>query len=219
MKNDYGNWLAMLFSIILFLLAIKSAFRPKTKRDWKSFKMIGAFVVALFVEMYGFPLTIYLLTSFFGANFLNLNYSHTSGHLLFSVLGLKGDPHLNILHVLTDFLIIGGILMIASAWRVLYQAQKKGVIAQEGLYKFMRHPQYAGFTLLILGFLFQWPTLVTLIMAPILLFKYWQLARSEEKEMLKKFGRTYKAYRIQTPAFLPSLRFFLFPHKKPFSNN
>src|SRR3989344_9165462 len=204
MNYDYGNWLLVLFNIVLFLYFIKAAFRPRTKTDWTTFRSFGAFIVALFAEMYGFPLTIYLLTSYFGNNFLGLDFTHNSGHLLNDLLGLKGDPHFSLIHIFSNVFIVGGLIFLSSAWNVLYQASKKSVLATTGAYRYMRHPQYFAFILVIIGFLLQWPTLVTLIMAPILVVRYVALARSEEEQMVDKFGRTYRVYRNKTPGFFPS---------------
>ncbi|OGC52383.1 hypothetical protein A2982_00815 [candidate division WWE3 bacterium RIFCSPLOWO2_01_FULL_39_13] len=204
MNYDYGNWLFVLFNIVLFLYFIKVAFRPRTKTDWTTFRSFGAFIVALFAEMYGFPLTIYLLTSYFGNNFLGLDFTHNSGHLLNDLLGLKGDPHFSLIHIFSNVFIVGGLIFLSSAWNVLYQASKKSVLATTGAYRYMRHPQYFAFILVIIGFLLQWPTLVTLIMAPILVVRYVALARSEEEQMVDKFGRTYRVYRNKTPGFFPS---------------
>ena len=204
MNYDYGNWLFVLFNIVLFLYFIKVAFRPRTKTDWTTFRSFGAFIVALFAEMYGFPLTIYLLTSYFGNNFLGLDFTHNSGHLLNDLLGLKGDPHFSLIHIFSNVFIVGGLIFLSSAWNVLYQASKKSVLATTGAYRYMRHPQYFAFILVIIGFLLQWPTLVTLIMAPILVVRYVALARSEEEQMVDKFGRTYRGYRNKNPGIFPS---------------
>ena len=204
MNYDYGNWLLVLFNIVLFLYFIKAAFRPRTKTDWTTFRSLGAFIVALFAEMYGFPLTIYLLTSYFGNNFLGLDFTHNSGHLLNDLLGLKGDPHFSLIHIFSNIFIVVGLILLSSAWNVLYQASKKSVLATSGAYRYMRHPQYFAFTLIIIGFLLQWPTLITLVMAPILVIRYVSLAKSEEKQMIDKFGQVYKSYRKETPGFFPS---------------
>ena len=195
MEYEYGNWFLVIVSVVLFLFFLKSVFRPRTKTDWRTYKMFSAFIVALFAEMYGFPLTIYLLTSWFGNKFFNIDFSHDSGHILNKILNLGGDPHFNWLHLVSNGLIIGGFIFISSAWKILYKAQKKGVLATTGVYKYIRHPQYIGFILIIIGFLLQWPTLITLIMAPILILRYIKLAREEEQEMESKFGKTYLDYK------------------------
>lgn len=202
---DYGNWFLVIFNIILFLYFIKSAFKPRTKTDWRTYKIFGAFIVALFAEMYGFPLTIYLLTSFFG-NRLGLDFTHNNGHILNTLLGLQGDPHFKILHIISYALIIGGLMLLGKAWEILFESQKEQKLAITSVYQYIRHPQYLAFILIILGFLVQWPTLITLIMAPILIFRYIRLAKTEEKEMLKKFGNVYSFYKSQVHGFFPSLK-------------
>lgn len=205
MDYGYGNWLLVIISIVLFLYFVKTAFRPRTKTDWKTYGIFGAFVTALFAEMYGFPLTIYLLTSFLGSKFPGLDFSHQGGHLLNAILGIKGDPHFSVIHILSNLFIVGGLVLLGSAWNVLYKSSRKGMLATTGAYRYIRHPQYLAFILVIIGFLLQWPTFITLIMAPILVARYILLARSEEREMLKKFGPTYENYRNKVPSFLPFL--------------
>lgn len=198
MEYGYGNWLIVILLSGLFLCLVYDAFKPKTKIDWRSFGAFAAFIVALFTEMYGFPLTIYLLSSWLGSRFPQINFSHNSGHLWEDLLGNKGDPHFSFLHILSYVLIIGGLILISASWKILYQAAKKQTIARTGPYKYIRHPQYVGFVVIILGFLMQWPTLPTLIMAPILTFMYIRLARKEEKEVLHKYPE-YQHYLKNTP--------------------
>lgn len=206
MKYEYGNWFLVIISIVLFLFFLKSVFHPRTKTDWRTYQSLSAFIVALFAEMYGFPLTIYLLTSFFGNKFLNIDFSHDSGHILNKILNIGGNPHFSWLHLVSNGLIVSGFIIIASAWEILYKAQKKNILATTGPYHYIRHPQYVGFILIIIGFLLQWPTLITLIMAPVLIFRYIKLAREEEKEILKHFGKEFEDYRKNTHAFLPSIK-------------
>lgn len=198
MKYEYGNWFLVIISVVLFLFFLKSVFRPRTKTDWQTYQSLSAFIVALFAEMYGFPLTIYLLTSFFGNKFLNIDFSHDSGHILNKILNIGGDPHFNWLHLVSNGLIVAGFIVISCAWEILYKAQKKNILAVTGVYHYLRHPQYAGFIIIIIGFLLQWPTLITLIMAPILIFRYIKLAREEEREMESKFGKIYLDYKKRT---------------------
>lgn len=211
---EYGNWLLVIVNIVIFLYFIQSAFRPRTKTDWTTLRYLGAFIVALFAEMYGFPLTIYLLTSFFGSK-LGLDFTHNNGHILNTLLGLKGDPHFNILHIISYALIIGGFILLGNAWNILYRAYKRGRLAKTGVYHFIRHPQYTAFILIIVGFLLQWPTLITLVMAPILIWRYVRLAKIEEQEMLEKFNGSYRVYMHKTPGFIPSIQTLFIQSKKP----
>lgn len=202
---DYGNWFLVLLNVFLFIYFLRSSFQPRTKTDWRTFNSFGAFIVALFAEMYGFPLTIYFLTSLFGTR-LGIDFTHDHGHLLNTLLGIKGDPHFSVLHMLSYALIIGGFSMLGSAWEILYKAQKKQKLATSGIYAYIRHPQYLAFILIIFGFLVQWPTLITLIMAPILIWRYLRLAKLEELEMRKEFGISYMRYYKHTAAFIPSIQ-------------
>jgi protein-S-isoprenylcysteine O-methyltransferase Ste14 len=133
-------------------------------------------------------------------------FSHDAGHLWQTLLGWKGDPHFNPLHLLSNGLIFGGFILLASAWRVLYEAQRERRLATTGPYANVRHPQYVGFILIMLGFLMQWPTLLTFLMFPILVVMYIRLARQKEREALTEFGEPYSRYVVNTPAIVPHLR-------------
>ena len=203
----YGIWPLVIINSLLFIAFAFSFTRPKTKRDWRSFGAFSAFVVALFVEMYGFPLTIYLLSGWLAARYPGIDlFSHESGHLWHTLLGWKVDPHVDPLHILSNVLIFGGFLLLASAWKVLYAAQRQHRLATTGPYARVRHPQYGAFVLILFGFLLQWPTLPTLVMFPVLVVMYVRLARSEERDALAEHGEAYTLYAAQTPAFLPRLR-------------
>ena len=197
MEYGYGQWIWVVAIAILFLYFLKEVFKPQTPTDWTTYRGMGAFFVALFAEMYGFPLTIYILTSLFGQK-LGLDFSHNSGHILESLLGSTGDPHFSLFHIVGNLLGGAGFILIAVSWKILYAAVKAKKISRTGPYKYVRHPQYIGFSLIILGFLLQWPTIITLIMAPFLLWRYAKLARIEEGEMVKKFGQQYLDYKSQT---------------------
>jgi protein-S-isoprenylcysteine O-methyltransferase Ste14 len=201
---SYGLWSLVVINSLVFIIFAFSFSKPQTARDWRSFSAFSAFIVALFVEMYGFPLTIYLLSGWLLRQHPGLDvFSHDAGHLWNTLLGWKINPHFDPLHILSNVLILGGFIILSAAWKVLYEAQRTGTLALSGPYAYVRHPQYAGFILIMLGFLLQWPTLVTLIMFPILLSMYVRLARREEHEVLSEFGDEYRRYADRTPAFFP----------------
>jgi len=202
----YGLWSLVVINAGVFIIFAFSFARPRTSRDWRSFGAFSAFLVALFTEMYGFPLTIYLLSSWLGSRYPGVNIlSHNSGHLWETLLGWRGDPHLNPLHLFSNVVIGVGFLILASAWDVLYKAQREGQLATTGPYAHVRHPQYGGFVLIMIGFLLQWPTLLTLVMFPILVTMYVRLAWREEREVREAFGDAYARYAAATPAFVPRL--------------
>lgn len=202
----YGLWSVAAINTAVFILFAFSFFKPATARDWRSFGAFSAFLVALFSEMYGFPLTIYLLSGWLQSRFPGIDWlSHDAGHLPEMLLGWEANPHFGPFHLLSFLLIGSGFTLIAMAWRVLYAAQRRGRLADTGPYARLRHPQYAGFILIMLGFLAQWPTLLTLAMFPMLAWMYVRLARREEQEARAAFGEAYDRYAAQVPAFVPRL--------------
>jgi protein-S-isoprenylcysteine O-methyltransferase Ste14 len=205
MSHDaYGLWSLVLINSAVFIVFAFSFFKPQTARDWRSFGAFSAFLVALFTEMYGFPLTIYLLSGWLQSRYPGVDwFSHDAGHLLETLFGWKANPHFGPFHVISFVLIGGGFWLLSAAWPVLYRAQHEGRLATTGPYARVRHPQYVAFVLILLGFLFQWPTLLTLAMFPVLVWMYVRLARSEERETLAGFGAEYERYMRETPAFLP----------------
>lgn len=203
---SYGLWFLVVINSAVFILFAFSFFKPKTKRDWRSFGGFSAFVVALFTEMYGFPLTIYFLSGWLQSRYPGVDWlSHDAGHLLEMLFGWEANPHFGPFHLLSFVFIGGGFVLIARAWQVLYEAQQQSILATTGPYAYLRHPQYLGFVLIMFGFLLQWPTILTLAMFPVLVWMYTRLARSEEREVSTQFGDSYRQYARRVPAFLPRL--------------
>ncbi len=203
-SNGYGLWLLVVINTIIFVVFALSFTRPHMARDWRSVGAFSAFIIALFTEMYGFPLTIYLLSGWLGSRYPASDpLSHDNGHLWDTLLGLGGNPHVSPLHLLSNVAIFGGMVLLVLAWRVLHAAQREHRLALTGPYAYVRHPQYAAFVLVMVGFLLQWPTLITLAMFPVLIVMYVRLARREELDAASEFGDEYRAYAETTPAFIP----------------
>lgn len=202
----YGLWTLVVINSAVFILFAFSFFKPQTKRDWRTFGSFSAFIVALFIEMYGFPLTIYLFSGWLAQKFPGVDLlTHDAGHLWYSLLGFQGDPHLNPIHIASNVLIVAGFILLAASWRVLFTAQQEHTLAISGPYRYVRHPQYIGFIAIMCGFLLQWPTLVTLAMFPVLVVMYVRLAHREEREVAAQFSRAWKAYAAVTPRWVPRL--------------
>ncbi|MGE5946489.1 MAG: methyltransferase family protein [Betaproteobacteria bacterium] len=209
--SAYGLWSLVIINSLVFIIFAFSFANPRTKRDWRSFGAFSAFLVALFTEMYGFPLTIYLLSGWLGSRFPEVDFlSHDAGHLLevwlAELTGWDVNPHIGPFHVASYLLIFGGFILLARSWGILYEAQRRHEVAASGPYAHVRHPQYSAFVIILSGFLLQWPTLLTLMMFPILVTMYARLARREEQEALVGFGEEYRRYMEVTPAFIPRIR-------------
>lgn len=204
--SAYGLWSLVIINSLVFIIFAFSFAKPQSPRDWRSFGAFSAFLVALFTEMYGFPLTIYVLSGWLQTRFPEIDFlSHDAGHLLEVMFGWKGDPHWGPFHILSTVFIFGGFWLLAAAWKILYHAQRERRLAVTGPYARMRHPQYVGFVLIMFGFLLQWPTILTLAMFPVLVVMYGYLAKREEVDMMAEFGKEYRDYAARTPRFLPRL--------------
>lgn len=204
-ESAYGLWTLVILNSVIFIFFAFSFVKPKTKTDWRSLTAFSAFIVALFTEMYGFPLTIYFLSGWLAEKYPGVDFlAHENGHLLHTLFGFEGNAHFDPLHILSNVLIVLGFILLSSAWSVLHKAQQTRSLATEGWYARCRHPQYVAFIMIMFGFLLQWPTIPTVVMFPILVWVYVRLAKREEQMALDEFGEEYRRYMHNTPAWIPN---------------
>lgn len=193
-----GAWGLALIVIVLVSWMLYRYLAPKTWREWASASVIQAFIIALYAEMYGFPLTIYLLVRFFGLDSENLNSS------LWSTLLGVGETGMMISMIFGYLILFIGVGIFMAGWRALHRARQNNRLVTDGLYGLVRHPQYTGLFIAIFGEgIVHWPTIFSVALFPVIIFAYIMLARSEERKVLAQFGDEYLAYQRRTPAFIP----------------
>jgi protein-S-isoprenylcysteine O-methyltransferase Ste14 len=203
----YGLWGLAVINAAVFILFAFSFFKPRSKRDWRTFGSFSAFIIALFAEMYGFPLTIYFLSGWLQSKLPGIDLlSHDAGHLWHVLFGFEGNPHFNPIHLISNVLIFAGFILLSASWKALWSAQREGQLATTGAYAYVRHPQYIGFIAIMAGFLVMWPTLLTLLMFPVLLVMYVRLAHREEREEATEFGNAWHEYATRVPRWFPKIR-------------
>ena len=126
----YGLWSLVILNSAVFIIFAFSFAKPLTTRDWRSFGAFSAFIVALFAEMYGFPLTIYLLSGWLQSRYPGVDWlAHDAGHLLEALFGWRTNPHFGPFHLLSFAFISGGFWLLAAAWKVLHAAQRAHTLA------------------------------------------------------------------------------------------
>ena len=196
-----GAWgLALIFIVIASWLLYRYL-APKTWREWASAGVVQAFIIALYAEMYGFPLTIYLLVRFFG-----LDKTHLNANLWSTLLGM-GETGMMISMIAGYALLFTGFGIFMKGWRELHRARQENRLVMDGLYGLVRHPQYTGLFIALFGEgIVHWPTVFSVALFPVIVLAYTLLARSEERKVLREFGDEYRAYRERVPMFIPRWR-------------
>lgn len=193
-----GGWIAVFVWVLLFTAFAALFVLPFRRRDWRSAGVFEAFLIALFTEMFGFPLTLYVLSSALG-----LPAPGGTEHLLSYVMGSSNVAAAVV--VGGSFVLIGiGAALVVLGWRAVWGARDR--LVTTGVYAWLRHPQYLGLIALTLGLLFWWPTILTIPMWPVLAAMYVRLARREERELDARFGDAYERYRQSVPGFFPRRR-------------
>lgn len=198
----YGHWGWVLITVLIASWILYRFVAPRSWRDWMGAGLVQAFIIALYAEMYGFPLTIYLLTGFLG---IDLPLTGFSGHLWATLLGY-GATGAMLEMMLGGVFIVVGLVLLIRGWVQVYRTSLEGQLSTQGVYGLVRHPQYTGIILAVFGQVIHWPTVITLLLFPMIVLAYVRLAKREESTLDERFGEEYQAYRQRVPMLLPRLR-------------
>jgi methanethiol S-methyltransferase len=198
----FGQWWAVAVWIVLY--GVFLAFLPFYKKSQvKPSGVYLAFVVAYALEMFGVPLSMYIIAWFFGHM---LPEGILWGHTFHQYIGDDWGSYIGMSISLI------GVLLVIFGWKAIHRRywskeEGKGQLVTNGIYAYIRHPQYTGFLLISLGMLCEWATVPLLVMWPILAVLYYRLAKKEEADLEKEFGSAYAQYRRTTSMFVPLPRF------------
>jgi protein-S-isoprenylcysteine O-methyltransferase Ste14 len=201
----YGDWPTVFMATGVLLFFIFFLTRPRRPKEWRGAGLATAFFISLFTEMFGIPLTIYLLAPVLGVEpkIFGMYESHLWAHLLSRTGFMKLETGVYLVMVLSTGIIAAGFALLALGWKEVYRGE--GALVSDGLYAKLRHPQYLGLILIVVAFLIMWPTLLTLLLAPFLIGRYILLAGEEDKELEERFGEDFRHYKERVPGFLPPL--------------
>lgn len=197
--KETGYWQLTVIMVVIASWLLYRYVAPKGWNEWSRAGLVQAFIIALYAEMYGFPLTIYVLSGYLG---LDIPWLHQSGHLWATLFGW-GDVGAMVEMIIGYAFVFFGISLLIEGWREVYLARREGRLATDRLYGVVRHPQYTGIFLAIFGQLIHWPTIPTLVLFPAIVWAYYRLAKREEAEMIERFGEEYLVYGRRVPMFFP----------------
>jgi protein-S-isoprenylcysteine O-methyltransferase Ste14 len=191
-------WGLALIVIVVVSWFFYRYFAPDSWREWVGAGVVQAFIIALYAEMYGFPLTIYLLVRFFG-----LDREYVSTNLWSTLVGF-GETGMFVSMLLGYAVAFVGIGLFAQGWRQVYRARQDDQLVTDGLYRYVRHPQYTGLFIALFGEgIIHWPTIFSVGLFPLVVVVFTWLARREERDMIDQFGEGYRTYQRRVPMFIP----------------
>ncbi|MDP2730510.1 MAG: isoprenylcysteine carboxylmethyltransferase family protein [Dehalococcoidales bacterium] len=201
--GPWGQGVTVAAAVLIFTFFTLGYILPLGRRDWRSAGAFQAFIIALFTEMFGIPLTVYVLSGAFGGVLSLKSGDHLLARGIATLTSMDVETAIVGAMALSLLMLMAALTLIFWGWKEIYNA--RGQLVTGGIYRHLRHPQYAGIWIFIAAWLVQWPTIITILLAPVLFLTYYWLCRREEAALAKEFGDEYQHYRQRVPMFLPRL--------------
>jgi protein-S-isoprenylcysteine O-methyltransferase Ste14 len=195
--SHFGMWWAVGLWIVIYSVFL--LFVPFYKKSQvKPSGVYIAFIVAFALEMFGIPFSMFAIGWLFG---YTLPEGFLWGHTLVQYIGFWG-MYIGILVSLI------GVILVVSGWSRIHKdywskEEGQGKLVTSGIYRYIRHPQYTGFFMITFGMMCEWATLPLIILYCLLLALYYKLAKKEEGDIEKEFGKEYVEYKRTTKMFIP----------------
>ncbi|MBM2831075.1 MAG: hypothetical protein HW414_127 [Dehalococcoidia bacterium] len=201
--GTWGQGVTVAAMVLIFTFFTLGYILPLGRRDWRSAGALQAFIVALFTEMFGIPLTVYVLSGAFGGVLTLKSGDHLLARGIAALTGVDVATAIVGAMALSLLMLMLALTLIFLGWKEIYST--RGRLVTWGIYRYLRHPQYVGIWIFIVSWLIQWPTVITIFLAPVLLVTYFWLCRREEAALAREFGAEYQRYCQMVPMFLPRL--------------
>lgn len=188
--NQFSFLLIIASLVLFFVFAYIGIIPIRNQMEKRPGGFLSSFIVLLYLEMYGFPLTTFFLIWLLGGVPQFIGGFHLFGNF--------GE------YIGETLVLVGGALILSGWYEVFYGP--RDTLLTDGLYRYVRHPQYVGILLVTFGLLIHWITIILVILFPILVYLYYHLAKKEEAFLKEKFGDQFIRYKNTVPMFIPRFR-------------
>jgi len=187
---------------LFFLFALIGSLEFKKKRERR---LWGASVSVIVAETFGFSQRLASVMTWIVSFYVAMQGMTASIYTILWVFGTEPQGWFSLdtlpLEILgIGLFFIGGILVMLG-WSKIFKNREN--LVTDGIYKYVRHPQYTGILLATLSLIIYRFSPISALLWPVLVIIYYRLAKKEEKEVEQEFGEKYREYRRKVSMFIP----------------